>query len=78
MVPFRIFRHQTVTGANVAGFLLGAVVFSNFFLLTLYVQQVLDYSALKTGADVPRHRRHRDPRRRRLAGARHEDRRRAR
>ena len=31
------------------GFLLGAVVFSNFFLLTLYVQQVLGYSALKTG-----------------------------
>jgi EmrB/QacA subfamily drug resistance transporter len=49
MVPFRIFRLRTVTGANVAGFLLGAVVFSNFFLLTLYVQQVLHYSALKTG-----------------------------
>jgi MFS family permease len=49
MVPFRIFRTKTVTGANVAGFLLGAVVFANFFLLTLYVQQVLHYSALKTG-----------------------------
>jgi EmrB/QacA subfamily drug resistance transporter len=49
MVPFRIFRTRTVTGANVAGFLLGAVIFSNFFLLTLYVQQVLHYSALKTG-----------------------------
>jgi EmrB/QacA subfamily drug resistance transporter len=49
MMPFRIFRTKTVTGANVAGFLLGAVIFSNFFLLTLYVQQVLHYSALKTG-----------------------------
>jgi EmrB/QacA subfamily drug resistance transporter len=49
MVPFSIFRTKTVTGANVAGFLLGAVVFANFFLLTLYVQQVLHYSALKTG-----------------------------
>jgi EmrB/QacA subfamily drug resistance transporter len=49
MMPFRIFRVRTVTGANVCGFLLGAVVFSNFFLLTLYVQQVLHYSALKTG-----------------------------
>jgi EmrB/QacA subfamily drug resistance transporter len=49
MVPFRIFRIRTVTGANVSGFFLGAVVFSNFFLLTLYVQQVLGYSALKTG-----------------------------
>jgi EmrB/QacA subfamily drug resistance transporter len=49
MFPFSIFRTKTVTGANVAGFLLGAVVFSNFFLLTLYVQQVLHYSALKAG-----------------------------
>jgi EmrB/QacA subfamily drug resistance transporter len=49
MVPFSIFRVRTVLGANVCGLLLGAVVFSNFFLLTLYVQQVLHYSALKTG-----------------------------
>ena len=49
LVPFRIFRVKTVTGANVTGALLGAVVFANFFLLTLYVQQVLGYSALKTG-----------------------------
>jgi EmrB/QacA subfamily drug resistance transporter len=49
MMPFSIFRVGTVTGANVCGFLLGAVVFSNFFLLTLYVQQVLGYSALKAG-----------------------------
>jgi EmrB/QacA subfamily drug resistance transporter len=49
MVPFSIFRTRTVTGANVCGFFLGAVVFSNFFLLTLYVQQVLHYSALKAG-----------------------------
>jgi EmrB/QacA subfamily drug resistance transporter len=49
MVPFRIFRVTTVLGANICGVLLGAVVFSNFFLLTLYVQQVLGYSALKTG-----------------------------
>jgi EmrB/QacA subfamily drug resistance transporter len=49
MMPFDIFRTKTVTGANVAGFFLGAVVFANFFLLTLYVQQVLHYSALKTG-----------------------------
>jgi MFS family permease len=40
---------RTVAGANVCGLFLGAVVFSNFFLLTLYVQQVLGYSALKTG-----------------------------
>ena len=49
LVPFRIFRTKTLAGANVAGILLGAVVFANFFILTLYVQQVLGYSALKTG-----------------------------
>jgi EmrB/QacA subfamily drug resistance transporter len=49
LMPFRIFRIHTVAGANVAGLLLGAITFANFFLLTLYVQQVLHYSALKTG-----------------------------
>jgi EmrB/QacA subfamily drug resistance transporter len=49
MLPFRIFRTKTLAGANVAGIFLGAVVYANFFLLTLYVQQVLHYSALKTG-----------------------------
>jgi EmrB/QacA subfamily drug resistance transporter len=49
LMPFRIFRVRTVAGANVAGLLLGVVVFANFFILTLYVQQVLGWSALKTG-----------------------------
>jgi len=49
LMPFRIFRIRTVAGANVAALLLGGVVFANFFVLTLYVQQVLGYSALKTG-----------------------------
>ncbi len=49
LMPFSIFRVRTVAGANVAGLLLGAVTFANFFVLTLYVQQVLGYSALKTG-----------------------------
>ena len=49
LMPFSIFRVRTVAGANVAGLLLGGVLFANFFILTLYVQQVLGYSALKTG-----------------------------
>jgi EmrB/QacA subfamily drug resistance transporter len=49
LIPFRIFRLRTLTGANIVAVLLGSVIFSNFFLLTLYVQQVLGYSALKTG-----------------------------
>jgi Na+/melibiose symporter-like transporter len=49
LMPFSIFRVRTVAGANVAGILLGAITFANFFALTLYVQQVLGYSALRTG-----------------------------
>jgi EmrB/QacA subfamily drug resistance transporter len=49
LVPIRIFRIRTVAGANAVGLILGAVVFANFFVLTLYVQQVLDYSALRAG-----------------------------
>jgi Na+/melibiose symporter-like transporter len=49
LMPLRIFNVRTVAGANIVGLILGAVVFANFFLLTLYVQQVLGYSALKAG-----------------------------
>jgi Na+/melibiose symporter-like transporter len=49
LVPFRIFRIRTLSAANIVAVLLGAVIFSNFFVLTLYVQQVLGYSALKAG-----------------------------
>jgi len=49
LMPFRIFRVRTVAGANAVGALLGAVIFANFFLLTLYVQNVLGFSALRTG-----------------------------
>jgi EmrB/QacA subfamily drug resistance transporter len=49
LLPMRIFRLRTLTGSNVAGFMLAGAVFSQFFLLTLYMQQVLGYSALETG-----------------------------
>lgn len=49
LLPFGIFRVRTIAGANGVGFLLGAVIFANFFLLTLYVQTILGFSALKTG-----------------------------
>src|SRR5215475_8825975 len=44
-----IFRISTVAGANVASFILGTALFSMFLMLTLYMQQVLGYSAMKTG-----------------------------
>jgi len=49
LLPMRLFRLPTLRGANVAGLLNGAAAFSQFFLLTLYMQEVLHYSALKTG-----------------------------
>jgi EmrB/QacA subfamily drug resistance transporter len=49
LMPFSIFRVRTVAGANIVGFLLGSVLFANFFVLTLYVQDVLHYSALQAG-----------------------------
>jgi EmrB/QacA subfamily drug resistance transporter len=49
LLPLGIFRLRTLTGSNVTGLLLAAALFSQFFLLTLYMQQVLHYSALKTG-----------------------------
>jgi EmrB/QacA subfamily drug resistance transporter len=49
LVPFSIFRLQTLTAANVAGFVMGTALFSMFLILTLYMQQVLGFSPLKTG-----------------------------
>jgi EmrB/QacA subfamily drug resistance transporter len=44
-----ILRTRTVSGANVTGFILGTATFSMFLMLTLYMQDVLGYSAMKTG-----------------------------
>ncbi|HYY33835.1 MAG TPA: MFS transporter [Gaiellaceae bacterium] len=49
LVPLSFFRRRTPTGANIIGFGLGTMVFGMFFLLSLYMQQVLGFSALKTG-----------------------------
>ena len=49
LMRFGILRIRTVTGANVAGFILGTATFSMFLMLTLYMQQVLGYSAMQTG-----------------------------
>ena len=49
LMRFGILRTTTVLGANVAGFILGTALFSMFLMLTLYMQLVLGYSAMKTG-----------------------------
>ncbi len=49
LVPFSIFRLQTLTAANIVGFILGTALFAMFLMLTLYMQQVLGLSPLETG-----------------------------
>src|SRR5215469_13610535 len=49
LVPLRIFRSRTLAGADALTVLIGAVAVGMPFVLTLYAQQVLGYSALKFG-----------------------------
>ena len=49
LMRFGLLRIRTVSGANVAGLILGTATFSMFLMLTLYMQQVLGYSAMQTG-----------------------------
>ncbi len=49
LMRFGILRTRTVSGANIAGFILNIVSLSMFLLLTLYMQQVLGFSAMQTG-----------------------------
>ena len=48
LVPFSIFRNRTLRGANIVGLLIGMSLFSMFFI-SLYLQDVLGYSPIKTG-----------------------------
>ena len=49
LVPLRIFRSRTLAGADALTILIGTVAVGMPFVLTLYAQQVLGYSALKFG-----------------------------
>ena len=50
ILPLPIFRLRTLSAANIAGLLLGGSFFAFVFVGTLYMQEVLRYSALQTGA----------------------------
>jgi EmrB/QacA subfamily drug resistance transporter len=50
LMRFGLLRTRTVSGANVSAFILGTALFSMFLMLTLYMQQVLGYSPMRTGA----------------------------
>jgi predicted MFS family arabinose efflux permease len=49
LIRLGIFRNRSVTSSNVVGLLVGASLFSMFFFISLYLQQVLGYSALRSG-----------------------------
>jgi EmrB/QacA subfamily drug resistance transporter len=49
LIRLGIFRNRSVTSSNAVGLLVGASLFSMFFFISLYLQQVLGYSAIKTG-----------------------------
>ena len=49
LMPLGFFRDRLMAAANGTSFLLSASLYSNFFVLTLYMQQVLHYSALQAG-----------------------------
>ncbi|HTU96950.1 MAG TPA: MFS transporter, partial [Solirubrobacteraceae bacterium] len=49
LMPFSIFRLRTLRGANIVGLLIGMSLFSMFFFISLYLQDVMGYSPIKTG-----------------------------
>ena len=50
LVPFPgIFRVRTIRGINITGLLIAMSLFSMFFFISLYMQQVLGFDALKAG-----------------------------
>ena len=54
LMPLSLWRNRSVTGANVVSALVSSAIFGVFYATTLYMQQVLGYSALRTGlAYVP-------------------------
>jgi MFS family permease len=49
LMPLGIFRNKLLSSANATMFLMSGSMFANFFILTLYMQTVLHYSALQAG-----------------------------
>jgi MFS family permease len=49
LLPLRIFRLRTLSAANATTLAVGATAFAQFFLITLYLQEALHYSAMETG-----------------------------
>jgi len=50
MLPLALFRNRTYTGANTVILLVALAMFGVFFFVSLYMQNVLGYSAVEAGA----------------------------
>jgi EmrB/QacA subfamily drug resistance transporter len=49
LLPFRVFQNRTRAASFVAMMLMPAAMFSMFFYLSLYIQNVMDYTPLRAG-----------------------------
>jgi len=49
LVPLKIFASRTLSAANVVVFFLGSAVFAMWYFVSLYLQQVLGFSAIQAG-----------------------------
>lgn len=52
MLPLKLFRDATFTGGNVVGLLINLGFYGELFVINLYFQQVMGYSALLAGLAV--------------------------
>ena len=50
MLDLSLFKNRTYTGANIAVLLVALAMFGVFFFVSLYMQGILGYSAVQTGA----------------------------
>ena len=50
MLDLSLFRNMTYTGANIVMLLVALAMFGVFFFVSLYMQNILGYSAVQTGA----------------------------
>lgn len=49
IVPFSMFRRRSLTAANISMLFVGGAVFASWYFLSLYLQGVLGYSAIRAG-----------------------------
>jgi EmrB/QacA subfamily drug resistance transporter len=49
LMPLRVFSVRSLSAANIVVFFLGCAVFAMWYFASLYMQQVLGYSPIKTG-----------------------------